>query len=446
MNFKQIENQKLARGYEFSITRSDLNQKVHQKLEVARVNFQMKGFRKGRTPLKIMKKMFGNSTRGEVIQELVDSYIRDHLEKSDHKPASKPSIDLKSGNIEEEDDLVFVFRYEILPDIPKFDYKKIVLEKNNVKVEQDAVRKALDELAKSAGSFHPKAKNAKAKNGEQVVIDFNGSIDGQEFQGGSAQDYPLVLGSNSFIPGFEEQLVGCKVGEEVTVKVKFPEGYGTKNLAGKDSLFICKIKSINAPKPAEIDDELAKKFSAKNVSDLESNIKERLANEYTSFSKSLMKKDLMDALEKIVKFDLPQSLVDAEISHIAESVPEPKSDKVRVSKKKGVEAKKVSPEQKRLAKRRVSLGLLFAEEGRRHNIQVTEKEYQDAVMQEASKYPGKEQDFLKFLDGNQSAKEQIRTPIFEEKVFDFMISRVSLKEKDISLDLFKEKFDKNMNG
>ena len=441
MNFKEIESKKLSRAYEFGIARDDLNEKVDQKLEIARTSFQLKGFRKCRTPLSMMKKMFGTSTRSEVIQELVDSSIRAHLEKKDHKPASRPSVDLKSGDINEENDLIFTFKYEVLPEIPQFDYKKLSLNKFKVQIDEKSVDKALDELANSASIFHPKTKKAKAEQGDQVIIDFVGSIEGKEFEGGSAQDYPLVLGSNSFIPGFEEQLLGCKESEEVAVTVKFPKDYGNKNLAGKDSIFACKIKTVNAPKPAKIDDELAKKFSCKKLSELKKNIKERLGNEYTAFSRSLMKKDLMDALEKNVEFELPQSLVDAEISQIITAESETTSNKGTKNTGKEIKA---SPGQKKLAKRRVTLGLFFAEEGSRNGIQVSEKEYKDAVLQEASQYPGKENDFFKFLDTNPSAKEQIRAPIFEEKVFDFMIKLINPNEKDISFDEFKKKFDKTM--
>ena len=443
MEFKEIENKRLTRSYEFSLTKTNLDKKVDQKLEIARVNFQMKGFRKGRTPLNVMKTMFGNSTKGEVIQELIDNGIRGHLEKSGHKPASQPSVNLKSGNIDGNDDLVFLFKYEILPNIPKLDYKKITLNEYRVKIDQTAVNKALEELAKTAGSFNPKPKNTKAKEGDQLIIDFTGFIGNKEFKGGTAEDYPLVIGSNSFIPGFEGQLVGCKAGEEVTVKVKFPDDYGNKDLASKDASFKCKIKTLNGSLPAKINDDLAKKFSAKDLNELKKNIKERLANEYSTFSKSLMKKELMDALEKHVKFDLPQSLVDSELSQIVKASPDLESKKEKSNNKKKLNP---SADHQKLAKRRVALGLFFAEEGNRNNIEVSEKEYKNAVMLEASKYPGKEKDFFKFLDDNIGAREQIRAPIFEEKVFDFIINLIKPNEKDISFDQFMKKFDKKINN
>ena len=441
MDFKEIKSKKLEREYECTLPNADVDQAVNSKLEIARENFQMKGFRKGHTPLKLMKKMFGKSTKGDVIQGLVDESLRNHLQKTGHKPAMQPSVDLKSGDFEGETDFIFSFKYEILPKVPLCDYKNIDLYRYNVKVDKSAVKKALTELSNSAGSFHPKAKNAKAKMGDQVVIDFSGSIDGINFEGGTAQDYPLVLGSSSFIPGFEEQLVGTKTGDSPKANVKFPNEYGNKELAGKEAIFLCKVKSVNGVKPAKIDDDLAKKFSAKNLSELEANIRSRLTDEYSSFSRTMMKKELMDLLEKLIKFDLPQSLVASEVSQIVETAKNEAEEVRNPSKEKEVKA---TAAQKKLANRRVTLGLFFAEEGSRNSVQVLQAEYDEAISQEAKKYPGKEKDFIKFMNDNPSAKDQIVAPIFEDKVFDFMIERIEPNVKDISFDEFKKKFDKIM--
>ncbi len=442
MDFKEIESKKLVRSYEFTIKQSLIDQKVDEKLENARPNFQMKGFRKGHTPLKMMKKMFGDSTKNEIMQELVDTNIKKHLDKKGHKPASQPKIDLKKGDYKKNTDLTFSFQYEILPVIPKLDYNNISINKYIIKVEDEAVKKALDELAKSACTYESRKKSEKTKNGDQVIIDFKGTINKIEFNGGSAIDYPLVLGSNSFIPGFEEQLIGCKLNDDKSVKVNFPENYTNKDLAGKEAVFTCKIKRVNKPVPAKIDDELAVKFSAKDLSELKSNIMTRLSNEYESFSKSLMKKELMDEIDKKVKFDLPQSLVESELAQITKQT---NQDNITKSNMSEID-KKIKPnkEQKDLANRRVALGLFFAEEGNRNGISVSEKEYKDAVYREAMNYPGKEKDFIKFLDNNPTIKEQISAPIFENKVFDHMVKLIKKSDKNISFEQFKKKFDANM--
>jgi len=284
-------------------------------------------------------------------------------------------------------------------------------------------------------------KNEKTKQGDQVIIDFKGTINKIEFDGGSANDYPLVIGSNSFIPGFEEQLINCKVNDDKMVKVNFPENYNSKDLAGKEAIFKCKIKKINEPIPAKINDELAVKFSAKNLNELKTNIKERLSNEYESFSRSLLKKELMDEIEKRVKFDLPQSLIDSELTQI---IQQNSKHSAEIKKDKVNEKKKPTKEEKNIATRRVTLGLFFAEEGNRNKITVSEKEYQDAVSREAMNYPGKEKEFFNFLDNNPAIKEQISAPIFENKVFDHIVKLTKKSEKVVSFEQFKKKFDTKM--
>ena len=194
-------------------------------------------------------------------------------------------MNLKKVKLDQNTDLTFTFNYEILPVIPELNFDEIKLNEYKISVDNDAIQKALDELAKSACTFEPKKKNEKTKQGDQVIIDFKGTINKIEFNGGSAKDYPLVIGSNSFIPGFEEQLINCKVNDNKTVKVNFPDNYNSKDLAGKEAIFECKIKKINEPIPAKINDDLAVKFSAKNLNELKTNIKDRLSNEYKSFSR-----------------------------------------------------------------------------------------------------------------------------------------------------------------
>ena len=442
MDFKEIENKKLLRSYEFTVENIIIDQKVDEKLNNARENFQMKGFRKGHTPLKIMKKMFGKSTKNEIIQELLDKNIKKHLDSLGHKPASRPNIDLKKGEIEKDTDLTFSFKYEVLPEVPKLDFKEINLINYKITVDQEAINNALNELAKSACTYEPKKKVEKAKIGDQIILDFKGYINQIEFEGGSAKDYPLVLGSNSFIPGFEDQLINCKIDENKKVKINFPANYNNKKLANKEAIFDCTIKKINKPLPAKINDELALKFSAKNLKELKSNIRERLINEYDTFSRSFMKKELMDKLEKKLNFDLPQCLVENELIQINQQTSQ--NDLKSVGQKKQANENKPTKEQKILANRRVTLGLFFAEEGNRNGISVTEKEYNEAVHKETMNFPGKEKDFINFLDNNPSAREQISAPIFENKVFDHLVNLINKTEKNISFEQFKKKFDANM--
>ncbi|MGB2505420.1 MAG: trigger factor, partial [Paracoccaceae bacterium] len=274
-------------------------------------------------------------------------------------------------------------------------------------------------------------KGSKAKNGDQVVFDFVGSVDGEEFEGGSAEDYPLVLGSNSFIPGFEDQLVGVKAGAELDVNVTFPTDYGAENLAGKDALFKCAVKSVQEPVAAEINDELATKFGADDLEALKAQVSERLENEYAGAARAITKRGLLDALDKMVDFDLPPSLVEAEAKQIAHQLWHEDNPDVEGHDHEEVEA---TAEHTTLAERRVRLGLLLADIGMKASIEVTDAEMSQAIMQQAQQYPGQERQFFEFVQQNQAMQQQMRAPIFEDKVVNYVFELATITEKTVTKD------------
>ena len=286
-------------------------------------------------------------------------------------------------------------------------------------------------MAETAQDFKDRKKGTKSKDGDQVTIDFLGKVDGEAFEGGAAEDYPLVLGSNSFIPGFEEQLVGVKVDEDVEVKVTFPVEYGAENLAGKDAVFECKIKAVKAPKAAEINDELATKFGAEDLAALKGQISERLETEYAGAARAVQKRHLLDALDKMVKFDLPPSLVEAEAGQIAHQLWHDENPDVE-----GHDHPEIEPtsEHNELAERRVRLGLLLAELGQKAEIQVTDAEMTQAMMNQARQYPGQEREFFEFVQKNPQMQQQMRAPLFEDKVVDYVFELASVKDKEVSKD------------
>ncbi|MEM1346111.1 MAG: trigger factor, partial [Pseudomonadota bacterium] len=247
MQVTETKSDGLRREYSIVVAAAALEAKTTAKLETVRADFQMKGFRKGKAPLPLLKKMFGKSVMGEVVQETVEESISQHLSDTGHKPAQQPDIKIANQDYKEGDDLHVEVGYECLPDVPEIDFSEIVLERRVVEIEDAAIQDGLDRLATSATKYE--AKEGAAEDGDQVEIDFKGSIDGEEFQGGSAEGFPLVLGSNSFIPGFEDQLVGLSAGEEKSVEVTFPEDYGAANLAGKAAVFACTVKEVRAPLP-----------------------------------------------------------------------------------------------------------------------------------------------------------------------------------------------------
>ncbi|MGE4611654.1 MAG: trigger factor [Paracoccaceae bacterium] len=431
MQVTETLNEGLTRTYDITITAAELEAKVNEKLEDARADFQMKGFRKGHAPLALMKKMFGKSVMGEAMQEAVDGVTGEHFEKTGDRPAMQPEIKMTNDEWKDGDDVAVSLSYECLPTIPDADFSKIKLERLVTEIDDASVTEALENLAASTTNYEKRRKGSKAKDADQVVIDFLGKVDGEAFDGGAGEDYPLVLGSNSFIPGFEEQLVGAKEGEELDVNVTFPAEYGEEALAGKDAVFSCTVKEVREPKSAPVDEELATKYGAESLEDLTSQITDRLKGEYAGASRTVMKRKLMDELDELVKFDLPPSLVKVEAGQIAHQLWHDENPDVHGHDHPEIET---TDEHNTLAERRVRLGLLLAELGNQNNVEVTEQEIQQAMFQQASQYPGQEREFFEYMQKNEQAQQQMRAPIYEDKVVDFLIELAEVTDKSVTKD------------
>ncbi|UXU73737.1 MULTISPECIES: trigger factor [unclassified Paracoccus (in: a-proteobacteria)] len=432
MQVKETQNDGLKRGYEFTLPAADLAAQVDAKLKEAQPEIEMKGFRKGKVPMALLKKQFGQRVLGDAMQEAIDKALRDHLEKSGDRPAVQPKIEMVNGEgWKEGDDVVVTVAYEALPNIPETDLSGVELERLVVEASDEQVNETLQDLAKNAQSFEDRKKGSKAKEGDQVVIDFKGFVDGEAFEGGAAEDYPLVLGSGSFIPGFEDQLIGAKAGDEVKVEVKFPEEYGAKHLAGKDAIFETTVKAVKAPKPAEVDDELAKKYGAEDLDALKAQIRGRLEMEYKGAARQVLKRALLDKLDALVSFDLPESLVEAEAHQIAHQLWHDEHPDEHGHDHGTIEP---TEEHKKLAERRVRLGLLLAEIGQKAEITVTDQEMTQAVLRQARQYPGQERAFFEFVQKNPQAQQQLRAPIFEDKVIDHIVEGAKVSDKTVTKD------------
>ena len=431
MQVTETQNEGLKRAYTMLLTAQELDAKVIEKLKEAQPEVEMKGFRKGKVPLALMRKNFGQRVMGEAMQEAVDSAMKAHFEASGDRPAGEPSVKMTNEDWKEGDDVQVEMSYEALPEIPELDMKSVKLERLKVIPDDAAVDEALANLAESAQEFEDRKKGSKAKDGDQVTMDFVGRVDGEAFEGGSAEDYPLVLGSNSFIPGFEEQLVGVKVDEEKDATVKFPDDYQAAHLAGKEAVFSCTIKAVKAPKAAEINDELAQKFGAEDLEALKGQIRERLEAEYAGAARAVMKRALLDQLDEMVDFDLPPSMVDSEANQIAHQLWHDENPDVQ-----GHDHPEIEPTEEhiKLAKRRVRLGLLLAELGQRAEVQVTDAEMTQAIMEQARQYPGQERQFFEYVQQNPQMQQQMRAPLFEEKVVDYVVELSTLTEKEVSKD------------
>ncbi|MGX0975307.1 trigger factor [Roseovarius sp. MBR-51] len=435
MQVTETLNEGLKRGYKMTLSAKDLDEKVNAKLKEAQPDIELKGFRKGKVPLPLLKKQFGQRVLGEAMQESVDDAMKAHFEAKGERPAFEPDVKMANQEWKEGDDVEIELSYEALPAIPEVDLKSLKLERLVAKADDAAVDEALKNLAENAQDFKDRKKGTKAKDGDQVVIDFVGKVDGEPFDGGSAEDYPLVLGSGSFIPGFEEQLVGVKVEEEKAVTVTFPEAYQAAHLAGKEAVFDCTIKSVREPVAAEINDELAQKYGAEDLAALKTQIGERLEMEYAGAARAILKRHVLDQLDEKVSFELPPSMVETEAKQIAHQLWHEENPDVQGHDHPEID---VTDEHNKLAERRVRLGLLLADLGQKAEVQVSDAEMTQAVMNQARQYPGHEREFFEFVQKNPQMRQQLRAPIFEDKVIDYVVELADVTDKELS----KEELEK----
>jgi trigger factor len=436
MQVTETKAEGLKREYSVKVPAARLGAMIEEKLEAVRADFQMKGFRKGKAPTPLLKKMFGKSVLGEAVQETVDAALRSHFETTGDQPAHQPQVRIANEDFKEGDDLDIEIAYERLPEIPPVDFKAIALERLTAEVDDGAVQEALENLARSAQDFSPK--DGAAETGDQVVMDFVGRIDGEAFEGGSAEDFPLVLGSGSFIPGFEDQLVGATAGEAREVAVTFPESYGAKNLAGRAAVFSCTVKEVRGASAAAIDDALAQKFGLDTLEALKAQVRERLAEEYRSASRALLKRRLLDALDAAASFELPDSLVTAEAQQVAHQLWHEERPEVQGHDHPAIEP---TEEHLKLARRRVGLGLLLAEVGKKAEIKVSEAEMSSAIMRQARQYPGREKQFFDFVRQNEGALQNIRAPLFEDKVVDYVLELATVTVTTVTKDELQKALD-----
>lgn len=438
MQVTQTLSEGLKRGYTITLSAAELDDKVTAKLREAQPEIQMKGFRKGKVPMKLLRRQFGGRLLGEAMQESIDGAVRAHFEETGDRPALQPEVRIANEEWKEGDDVEVAVAYECIPEIPDVDFREIALERLVVKADDAAVTEALDSLAENAASFADRPEGAAAEQGDQLVIDFIGRLGDEAFEGGSAEDFPLTLGSGSFIPGFEEQLVGATAGEGRTVTVTFPEDYGASHLAGKEATFEVTVKAVKQPSRAEIDDELAKRFGAESLEALRGQIVERLEAEYKTAARQLLKRRLLDALDERITMDLPAGLLEAEAQQIAHQLWHEERPEVEGHDHATPE---ITEEHRKLATRRVGLGLFLAEVGRKHEIAVSDAEFTQAVMNNARQYPGQEREFFEFVQKNPDAQTQIRAPLFEDKVVDFVIELADVTEREVGRDELRSALD-----
>jgi trigger factor len=431
MQVTETLNEGLKRGYTVTVTAEELDAKVRAKLLEAQPGIAMKGFRKGKVPMALLRKQHGPRLLGEAMQETIDGAVSTHMSGSGDRPAMQPSVKMTNENWKEGDDVVVEVSYERLPDVPEVDLAALSLSRLKVTADEAEVDEAIGKLAEGSKSFEDREAGAEAEDGDQVVIDFVGRVDGEAFEGGSATDYPLVLGSNSFIPGFEGGLVGVKAGDEREVPVTFPADYGAANLAGKDAVFACTVKAVKAPVPATLDDAFAKRFGADDLDGLRAQVRDQLEREYAGAARAVAKRGLLDVLDAQVDFDLPENLVSAEAGQIAHQLWHEENPQHHGHDHDAIEP---TEDHTRLARRRVKLGLLLADIGQKAEVKVTDAELTQAILTQARQYRGQERQFFEYVQGNAGARQQIQAPIFEDKVVDHIFAQAQVDEREVTKD------------
>ena len=432
MKVKEVKSEGLSRKYSVTISAKDFDAEVEKKLNKIAKTVSMAGFRAGKVPFTMVKKKYQGSAMSEALDDVVRDTVNNILQEKKLRPVFTPDVDLKK--FEEGKDIDFTVSMEIMPEIELKDFSSIKIEKLTTDVPAEEVEKALNYMVESHRDSTKVEENRPTVKGDIAVIDFVGSIDGVEFKGGKGEAYPLEIGSNSFIPGYEEQLIGKKVGDVVNVKATFPENYHAKDLAGKEALFVTTIKEIREIKKAEINDDFAKSMGKKSLEELKEEIKNHIAKDYENASKMKMKRSLLDALDKAYKFDVPQKLVDMEYDAIVKQYEAAKKNNQLDEDEKKKKEADLLKEYKEIAVRRVKLGLLLAEVGSKEKIEVKQEDINKAIMTEAQRYPMQAQAIFDFYLKNKDAIERLRTQVYEEKVMDFVLSKVETKEKKVSVE------------
>ena len=440
MEVKELKSKGLKREFSITIGIDDLKEKKIKKLQDIASKAKIDGFRPGKVPTSHIEKLYGQSVMVEVIEEKVSEASQTVLRDRDLRAAVKPEVKLGSDMnevIEKNKDLIFTMNCEVLPEIEITDFSKIKLDKPVSKPTEKDIKDALEYLAKQNKSFKEVPEKTKSKDGDQVTINYIGKIDDIAFDGGTANDANLVLGSKSFIDNFEDQLIGLKKGDKKLVNVKFPDNYQSSDLAGKDATFDVEIKKVSKAEDSKVNDDLAKNLGMEDLKTLKKNLEERIQQDFDSAARMKLKDSLLDVLEKKHKFKLPESMVNQEFDQMWNQLQQQLDQQKKELKDLELSEKEIRKNYTEISEKRVCTGLLIAEIGKQNNIQLEDKDINKALQIEMQKYPGQEKEILDYYQKNQDAIRQLTAPVFEDKVIDFILEKVDLKDVKVSReDLF----------
>ena len=436
MQVTETHSAGLKREYKVVVGKAELEGELNAKLADMSKRANIRGFRPGKVPVAHLKRVYGRSAMAEVVQDTVDARSKQLLEEKNLKPAYQPEVKLPTEEAEinaimdGNGDLAFTMSLEVIPDFEIKDHAGLSLTRHTVPVAETEIEETLKRIASQSKNFEEK--KGKAKKGDRVTINFVGTIDGKAFEGGTAEDVALELGSGQFIPGFEDQLVGAKAGDEITVKVDFPADYGVAELAGKPAEFATKVTKVEGAKDTEIDEEFAKKMGFEDLAKLKDMIKDRMGEEFAQMSNMKLKRDVLDALDKEYSFELPEKLVEAEFNGIWNALSGEMTRSGKSFADEGTTEEEARKEYRAIAERRVRLGLVLGRMGEKQGVIVSEQELQNALMNRMRQFPGQEKMVIDYYRQNPGAMMELRGPIFEQKVVDGIVAAAKVTEKTVT--------------
>ena len=446
MQVTETLNEGLKREIKIVVAKEDMTSQLDAKLETLKGQVKLNGFRQGKVPKSHLQQMYGKQAMAEIVNEYVSQRTGEVLKEREERAAQQPEINMTEDEKEAEEilagkkDFEFTMSYEVIPEINVPELEKLKLTRPVAEVTDKEVDEQIEKIGDNMKPYEEK--KGKAAKGDRIIMNYLGKIDGEPFEGGADNDAQLVIGSGQFIPGFEDQLKGTKAGDETVVKVKFPDEYGAKQLAGKDAEFDVTVIKVEKPGKLEINDEFATKLGMENVDKLKEAVRGQIEGQYTSFSRAKIKREVLDTLDKKTKMELPEKMVEQEFSNIWTQMTSELEKSGKTFKDEGTTEAKAKKEYQTLAERRVRLGLVLAEIGEKSDVQVTDDEMQAAVYQQIQQYPGQEEQVLNYFKENPDAVAGLRAPLYEDKVIDFILEKAEVKEKKVSKEeLMKEDED-----
>lgn len=420
----------LKREFTVTVPSSDLDTAMNGRLQELGNNVTIPGFRPGKVPMALLKKRYGDAVKGEVLERTIQESWQQALTEKELRPASEPKVEIVT--FEDGADLEYKLAVELMPEIDPIDFVSIKMEKLVVPISDEELESSLERIAENRKNFVAVSDGRAAAEGDQVVVDFVGTVDGEEFPGGAVNDFELEIGQGGFLPGFEEKIIGMKAGDRGEIKVDVPEDHPNDELKGKEVTFDVTVKEVREATAVAVDDELAKSVGMEDLDALKAAVREQMEREYGQLSRSVLKRDLLDHLADKISFELPEGIVDGEFETIWQQVMEAKEKDSLDADDKDKSEDELKERYRGIAERRVRLGLLLAEVGRTNNITVTQDDVNRAMHVEAAKFPGHEAAVLEYFQKNENAVQELQAPIFEEKVVDFIVEMATIEEKEVT--------------